>query len=175
MNGPAVGIGAAFLGHFDFVYATPGTWIATPFHSIGIAAEVNSTTTFVEKLGLGKANEVLYWGKKMSVEELEKTGFVNKIFPPSSGLISSGNPPSAAAVAIDLHNQVTAYILSNIDSLDLDSMLLTKSLVKQGLHEKNNPDAVSVRESSVNVTRAVSGIPNQRFAEIATKKRRHKL
>jgi hypothetical protein len=120
MNGPAVGLGAgmygqrrksedldqttsiwiaAFLGLFDFVYATPGAWIAVPFHceriikrtdvsnssyyarvAIGIAAEVNSTTSFVDKLGLGKANQVLYWGKKTPVEELLNAGFVKWAF-----------------------------------------------------------------------------------------------
>jgi hypothetical protein len=51
--------------------------------AIGIAAEVNSTTSFVDKLGLGKANEVLYWGKKMHVDELVQTGFVKCVFCPS--------------------------------------------------------------------------------------------
>ena len=54
--------------------------------AIGIAAEVNSTTSFVDKLGLGKANEVLYWGKKTPVEELLKAGFVKWVFGcPASG------------------------------------------------------------------------------------------
>jgi len=171
MNGPAVGIGAGFLGLFDLVYATPGAWIAVPFHSIGIAAEVNSTTTFVDKLGLGKASEVLYWGKKTSVEELLQAGFVNKIFPPSPKAVG-GTP---AEIAVDLHEQVRSYLLEQIEGQDLDAMLLTKKLVKAGIHEKNNPDAVSMRESVTNVGQAVNGVPSKRFAELAGKNRRHKL
>lgn len=52
---------------------------------------------------------------------------------------------------------------------------MTKKLVKAGIHEKNNPDAVSMRESVTNVGRAVSGIPTRRFEELAGKTRRHKL
>ena len=45
---------------------------------------------------------------------------------------TTGYPPTAAAIATDLHAQVTAYLLAQLDSLDLDSMLLTKKLVKAG-------------------------------------------
>jgi len=125
----------------------------------------------VDKLGLGKANQVLYWGKKTPVEELLNAGFVNKIFPPSANAV--GRTP--AEISVDLHQQVRSYLLQQIEGLDLDAMLLTKKLVKAGIQEKNNPDAVSMRESVTNVERAVSGIPGKRFAELAGKKTKHKL
>jgi len=80
-----------------------------------------------------------------------------------------------AEISVDLHQQVRLYLLQQIEGLDLDAMLLTKKLVKAGIHEKNNPDAVSMRESVTNVERAVSGIPRKRFAELAGKKTKHKL
>ena len=97
--------------------------------------------------------------------------FGSKIFPPSAKAVGA----TPAEISVDLHQQVRSYILEQIEGLDLDSMLLTKKLVKAGIHEKNNPDAVSARESVANVGRAVSGIPSKRFAELASKKRRHKL
>lgn len=60
-----------------------------------------------------------------------------------------------------------------LESLDLDAMLLTKSLIKQGLNERNNPDAVSMREVNHNVMRAE--IVRKRFEEIGSGKRRHRL
>lgn len=41
-----------------------------------MVAEANASVTFVNKMGLGKANEILYWGKKITAEELLTTGFV---------------------------------------------------------------------------------------------------
>jgi peroxisomal 3,2-trans-enoyl-CoA isomerase len=181
-------------------------WLA-----LGVTLEVNSSVTFVNKLGLGKASELLYWGKKMSVEELLEAGFVklvsflrfselmllhpprsrrkaylscfypnglsraqyglqSKIFSPSAD--ASSSPTTAAA---HLHSQVLSYLRDNLGTIDLDAMLLTKRLIKAGQHEQNNPDAVSLRESSATVERAVTGIPQLRFQELARKTRRHKL
>jgi peroxisomal 3,2-trans-enoyl-CoA isomerase len=96
---------------------------------------------------------------------------LSKIFPPSANGV--GRTP--AEISVDLHQQVRSYLLQQIEGLDLDAMLLTKKLVKAGIQEKNNPDAVSMRESVTNVEHAVSGIPTKRFAELAGKKRKHKL
>jgi len=96
---------------------------------------------------------------------------LSKIFPPSANVV--GRTP--AEISVDLHQQVRSYLLQQIEGLDLDAMLLTKKLVKAGIQERNNPDAVSMRESVANVERAVSGIPRRRFAELADKKMKHKL
>ncbi|KAF8305091.1 ClpP/crotonase [Clavulina sp. PMI_390] len=190
LNGPAVGIGAAYLGTFDLVYSAPNNWIAVPFHSIGIAAEVNSTTTFIDKLGLGKANEVLYFGRKIHIDDLLQTGFVNKVFPPSPQVLASLSLPASItttlpppkltpaqhlAISRDLHAQVHAYLLDSLETLDLDALLLTKKLLKTTLHERNNPDAVSARESAANVSRNVTGVVAKRFQEVLQGKRKHKL
>jgi peroxisomal 3,2-trans-enoyl-CoA isomerase len=50
-----------------------------------------------------------------------------------------------------------------------------KRLIKAGLHEKNNPDAVNLRESYQQADRFASGIPDERFGKISRKELRHKL
>ncbi|OAA71279.1 peroxisomal D3,D2-enoyl-CoA isomerase [Cordyceps fumosorosea ARSEF 2679] len=37
LNGPAVGLSAALVGHADFVYCAPHTFLLTPFSSLGLA------------------------------------------------------------------------------------------------------------------------------------------
>lgn len=67
------------------------------------------------------------------------------------------------------------YLLTTLEPLDLDALLITKRLIKDGLSEKNNPDAAAMRETSENAVRAASGVVAKRFAEIASGERKHKL
>ncbi|PPQ74664.1 hypothetical protein CVT24_003821 [Panaeolus cyanescens] len=161
LNGPVMGITAAFLGYFDFIYALPHTWLAVPFTFLGIVAEGGASVSFANRMGLGMANEVLIWGKKKNAEELHRVGFINQIFP--------------AQDAESFNKAVRAHLLEELRGLDPTSILVMKSLIKRGLFEKNDPDAVNLRESYAQAERFASGTPYQQFMRIATKEIKHKL
>ena len=79
--------------------------------------------------------------------------------------------------------------------LDPTALLVMKGLVKRGLYEKNDPDAVNLRESYgyvehsffgiiiililqtliAQAERFASGIPRKQFTRIANKEIKHKL
>ena len=65
VNGPAVGIGVTLLMHCDLVYCTDRAWFWVPFTRIALVPEFCSSVTFVEAMGLGRANELLLLGKKI--------------------------------------------------------------------------------------------------------------
>ena len=87
---------SAFLGHFDLIYAVENAWLCVPFTFLGkshtnvlgkihfsctapmegLVAEAGSSVTFVNKMGLAKANEVLLLGHKQSAQELLRINFV---------------------------------------------------------------------------------------------------
>lgn len=73
------------------------------------------------------------------------------------------------------HAAVFEHLLGELDSLDPSSVLTIKALLKAGLSEKNNPDAVNLRESYAQAERFVTGIPDKRFGMIRRKEIRHKL
>jgi Delta3-Delta2-enoyl-CoA isomerase len=50
-----------------------------------------------------------------------------------------------------------------------------KQLMKAGLSECNDMDAVNMRESYAQAERIGSGIPGTRFAKVASKELKHKL
>lgn len=66
-------------------------------------------------------------------------------------------------------------MLAEIDGLDPTSILTVKRLIKAGVHEKNNPDSVNMRESYAQAERFVSGVPTVRFGMIARKEIKHKM
>jgi peroxisomal 3,2-trans-enoyl-CoA isomerase len=54
MNGPVVGISAAFLSHCDFIYCFEEFFLLTPFSSLALVAEEGSSATFVKKVSWGR-------------------------------------------------------------------------------------------------------------------------
>ncbi|KAJ7709954.1 ClpP/crotonase-like domain-containing protein [Mycena rosella] len=161
LNGPNVGIAAALIGNFDFIYCMPNAWLSVPFTFLGIVAEGGSSASFVNRMGLSKANEVLIWGKKKEAQELYECGFINKILPLQ---------PTDA-----FHAAVRAIIVEDLRGLDPTALLVVKKLIRTGLTEKNNPDAVNLRESYAQAERFSSGVPGQQFLRIARKEIKHKL
>lgn len=161
LNGPVMGIAAAFLGLFDFIYAMPNVWISTPFTFLGIVAEGGASASFANRMGIAKANEMLIWGKKKEAQELLDCGFLNKIFPQQS--------------VEKFHEEVRNLLKSELEGLDSTAVLATKKLIKAGLNDSNDFDAVNLRESYTQAERFASGIPFTQFARIAIKEIRHKL
>lgn len=161
LNGPVMGIAAAMLGQFDFIYAVPNVWLSCPFTFLGIVAEAGSSITFANRMGVAKANEVLIWGKKLQSDELLACGFLNHIFPQQA--------PE------ELHTSVRTYLVEQLRGLDHDSLLTVKKLLRAAMDEKNNPDAANMRESYAQAERFASGAPSKQFARIANKEIKHKL
>ncbi|KZS99290.1 ClpP/crotonase [Sistotremastrum niveocremeum HHB9708] len=161
LNGPVMGIAAAFLGLFDLIYAAPEAWLLVPFSLLGINAEGGSSVSFVDRLGVAKAKEALIFGRKIPAEELMRVGFLNKIIPAESD--------------VDFKEKVRKHLLCELENLDWTAMLASKRLIKEGLDAKNSFDATNLRESYSQADRFASGIPSARFAQIARKELRHKL
>ncbi|KAJ7905441.1 ClpP/crotonase-like domain-containing protein [Mycena olivaceomarginata] len=148
LNGPVM----AFLGYFDFIYCMENAWLSVPFTFLGIIAEGGSSVTFVNRMGIAKANEVLLWGKKATAPELQASGFIN------------------------FQVAVRDLLLEELRGLDPTALLVVKRLLKTGLNEKNNPDSVkSPRKLRSQAERFSSGIPGKQFLRIANKEIKHKL
>lgn len=65
--------------------------------------------------------------------------------------------------------------MGEMDQLVPEAVLKIKQLLRTGLNEKNNMDAVNLRESYAQAERFSSGVPSERFRKIAAKEIRHKL
>jgi peroxisomal 3,2-trans-enoyl-CoA isomerase len=82
LNGPGVGGGAAwFEGVSDIVLAAAGSYLQVPFNALGLVPENGSAISFAQSMGVHRTNDFLIFGRQLTVEELEKWGMVNRIFP----------------------------------------------------------------------------------------------
>ncbi|KAI1608785.1 enoyl-CoA hydratase [Exophiala viscosa] len=82
LNGPAVGGGAAwFEGVADIILAADDAYLQVPFSALGLVPEFGSATSFYHSIGAHRANDFLMFGRKLTAQELEQWGLVNRIFP----------------------------------------------------------------------------------------------
>lgn len=82
LNGPAIGAGAAwFTGAVDIMLAAQGAYLQIPFSALALVPENGSATIMAQSLGVHRANDILMFGRQVTVEEMEAAGLVNRIFP----------------------------------------------------------------------------------------------
>ncbi|GAM83739.1 hypothetical protein ANO11243_017290 [Dothideomycetidae sp. 11243] len=162
LNGPAIGLSAAMIAHADFIYATPHTFLLTPFSSLGLVAEGGASRAFVTRLGISKANEALIMSKRLSVEELVHTGFVNKVF--------DTKPGDTAAFMKEVLHEVDERLGMHLNQ---DSLLKIKALIRRP--DRDVHDAQLIHEVVGGLERFVAGVPQEEFRKIASGEKRHKL
>ncbi|KKZ66612.1 enoyl-CoA hydratase [[Emmonsia] crescens] len=164
LNGPAVGLSAAITAFGDFVYAAPHTYLLTPFTSLGLVAEGGASQALVERLGIAKANEALIMSKRIPIEDLVSTGYVNKVFT------APGGREDAAGFLKLVLEEVEERLGTHLNQ---DSMVKVKDLIRRPGREVLARQNVS--EVFMGMERFMAGIPQQEFMKIATGQKKHKL
>lgn len=147
LNGPAVGGGAAwFEGVADIILAAEGAYLQVPFNALGLVPENGSAPIFSHHIGVHRANDFLMFGRQLTVEELERWGMVNRIFPKEN-----------------FQKHVIDFLEEQLRINDGGSMMETKRLQNAPLRDArmiavlNSIDALAER--------FVKGVPTQRFID----------
>ncbi|KAF2150598.1 peroxisomal d3,d2-enoyl-CoA isomerase [Myriangium duriaei CBS 260.36] len=162
LNGPAIGLSAALVAYADFIYAAPHTFLLTPFSSLGLVAEGGASTAFVQRLGISKANEALIMSKRLTIEELVHTGFVNKVI--------NTKPGDTDAFMKEVLHEVDERLGTHLNQ---DSLLKIKALIRRPKKDEN--DSQLIQEVVGGLERFVAGVPQEEFRKIASGEKKHKL
>ncbi|KAI9756965.1 MAG: hypothetical protein M4579_003623 [Chaenotheca gracillima] len=168
LNGPAIGLSAGLLGLMDFIYAVPDAWLLTPFSSLGLVAEGASSRSFVERLGIAKANEALLMSKRLGVRELLACGFVNQVFEPATQDSDEDRKWFLERVLKEVRDGLTAD-----DRLNGESLLRIKALIRR--EEREKLERVNVEEVMGGLEMFSKGVPQREFRRLATGEKKHKL
>lgn len=162
LNGPVVGLSAAIVGHADFVYAAPHTYLLCPFSSLGLVAEGLASRALVNRLGPARGNEALLMSKRITCEELVQCGFVNKVFQAKPG----DDDSFLKEVLQEVNERLGDHLNSN-------SLIKIKGLLRAP--DKDMFDAQGVKEVFGGLEVLTKGIPQEEFRKIASGEKRHKL
>lgn len=164
LNGPTVGLSAALLGFCDFIYAAPHAYLLTPFSSLGLVAEGGASAGLVQRMGLSLANSALLMSRKITIDELVASGFVNKVIEGAKDTKDSG--PFLKGVIAEVENRLGEH-------LNQESLLKIKELIRRPFLE--GLESQGVREVFDGMARFVSGAPQEEFRKMASGEKKHKL
>ena len=82
VNGPAAGGGFCMTLASDIRVASPDAYFVASFINIGLSGgELGCSFLLPRLVGLAHASDMLFTGRKISADEAEKTGLVNKVVP----------------------------------------------------------------------------------------------
>jgi len=146
LNGPGVGGGAAwFQGVSDIFLAADSAYLQVPFSALGLVPENGSAINFAQSIGIHRANEFMMFGRKLTAQELENWGLVNKIFPTEG-----------------FHGSVKRFLEDQLKVNDGKSMMEVKRLQNASLRDGRIVAVYNAMEALAN--RFVDGVPAERFA-----------
>jgi Delta3-Delta2-enoyl-CoA isomerase len=147
LNGPGVGGGAAWLpGIADIVLAAESAYLQVPFSALGLVPEFGSATSFYHQMGAHRANDFLMFGRKLTIQELEQWGVVNRVFPTQG-----------------FHEKVVQFLEEQLSVNDGKSMMEAKRLQNLPLRRDRMLAVYDAAEALAE--RFVEDAPKQRFAE----------
>jgi 2-(1,2-epoxy-1,2-dihydrophenyl)acetyl-CoA isomerase len=81
LSGPAAGAGLSLALACDLRYAIAGTVLTTAFARVAFAGDYGGTWFLTRLVGSGRARELYYFSERLTVEEAERLGIVNAVFP----------------------------------------------------------------------------------------------
>jgi 2-(1,2-epoxy-1,2-dihydrophenyl)acetyl-CoA isomerase len=137
INGLAVGAGFTMpLVGADLIYMAKDAWIGFYFVKRAVMAEFSAHFLLPFYVGFQRAKEIVYFGEKMTAQEAENLGLVNKVLPAEELLPYAREqalrliPPKGASLSIKfMKKTMHSYfrdILSN--TLDMENVGLRKCL-----------------------------------------------
>src|ERR1700761_7834424 len=147
LNGPAGGGGTAWVpGLADIVLASTTTWLQCPFMALALVPEFGSACNFPQSIGVHRANDFLMFGRKLSVQEAEQWGLVNRILEHEG-----------------FHEKMIEFLEEQLAVNDGDSMVEHKRLMNSPLI----PSRLSALHDAVDALseRIVADAPTKRFAD----------
>lgn len=108
INGPCAGMGMAIAMFFDMRIASSDAVFSTAFSRRGLIAEHGLSWILPRLVGMGRAADILYSARRVSGEEAERMGLVERVVP------ANEFPGEVAAYAKMLANEVSPRSLRNM-------------------------------------------------------------
>lgn len=136
INGLAVGGGFTIpLACADLIYVSEYAWVKLPFVSIGLLSELSSSYLLPRLIGFQRAKEIMFFGEKLTAQELLELGLVNKVLPHNELLDYARArtlkliPPQGAGLAVQMAKEVIhkPMIDAVTTALDLENQGLNKA------------------------------------------------
>jgi enoyl-CoA hydratase/carnithine racemase len=124
VNGVAGGAGSVIALASDIRIAGPESRFAFMFTKVGLSgAEMGAAHLLPKVVGMGRATEILLFGRTIDAEEAERIGLVNRVVPQDQVLDTAREWATKLAAGPTMGLRMTKRRLVNEASMDLVSAL----------------------------------------------------
>ena len=127
INGLAIGVAATLpLAVADLIFMAENAWLAYYFVKRAIMQESGSSFLLPFYVGFQKAKELLYFGDKVTAQEAERLGLINKVLAPEELLPYAREqalrliPPKSPSLSIKLMKKTMHHYFRDILSKTMD-------------------------------------------------------
>jgi len=137
INGLAVGVGITMpLVGADLVYMSEDAWLGFYFVKRAVIPEFSTSFVLPLLVGFHKAKEIIFFGDKITAQEAERLGIVNKVLPSEDLMTYTRNqalrliPPKGPSLSLNRMKRVMHEYFTDIisNTLDLENEALRASL-----------------------------------------------
>ncbi len=144
INGLAVGGGFTLpIICTDLIYASQDAWFGLYFVKRAVMPDFATTYLLPFLIGFAKAKELFYLGDKITAEEAEKLGLINKVLPKDELMPYAREialrliPPKGPSLSIKLMKKtIHAYFRDIIEKqLDLENKNWVKTIISSDFNE----------------------------------------
>lgn len=144
MNGLAIGGGLTIpLACADLIFASEHAWGRLPFVSLGIVPELASSYLLPRLLGFQKAKEIIFFGEKLTAQQMFELGIVNKVLPHEELMPHARAtalkliPPKGPGAAVRMTKELlhAPLIEAVTRSLDMENVALNKQFASRDFSE----------------------------------------
>lgn len=128
VDGFALGGGCELALACDFIYATSNAMFGQPEVKLGLIPGFGGTVRLQQRIGIGRARELIYTGKMLTAEQAYHQGLVNALYPTRQDVLNAAqetlqmiahNSPTAVAISKRAINQARG--LSTVDGLEQEA------------------------------------------------------
>lgn len=141
-----LGVGAGFnipVLYADFTYASEDAWFGLYFIKRAVVGDVGSGILLPLLIGFKKAKELLYFGDKITAQDAEKLGLINKVLSPDELMPYARQqalrliPPKSPSLALKLMKKsIHAYYRDIIEKqCDLENKHWAKCVRSRDFYE----------------------------------------
>ena len=133
VNGPAVGIGLTLILSFDYLIASEKARLSCRFIKMGLVPELASSHFLPQRVGFGRASELMLSGRMVEAAEAASFGLVDEVVPHESLLDAAFEKAKSFAVNPDLQlRMIKELITQNSDETDL-ALVQRREAAKLGI------------------------------------------
>ncbi|GMM37560.1 dodecenoyl-CoA isomerase [Saccharomycopsis crataegensis] len=165
LNGPVIGLSAALVMLCDIILTNDldDVYMLFPFATLGLVSEGATSVTLFQRLGVTRANEALLLSRRIPGRELKEAGVVVTSFSNDKNKLGTE----------EFNEAVINNMKSRLQGLNFDSIKLIKKLIGDNWRQKI--DSSNINEGVEGLRRFLTGIPGEKFQQLAKRQLKHKL